>query len=370
MSKRSLVIAAILVCAAGAGPYFGIGFLGQPDRTTQTPPGHANQKLSSSQVICTGMVESTGGEIDVFSQMSGELAEVRITEGDAVQKGQVLAVVDARRFAAELAAAEANAAVAKAKLKRVQAGVGDEEKQEALFAVEATEALLAYERKNLNRARLLHQTKAVTLDELQRAEQQVEHLAKQVESLRKHHAAIVRGPLPEEVEMARAEIRLAEERVRQAKVNHEYRTVYAPSAGTVLQVYRHAGDSVLIEQITPVLRMVDSSRLRIRLEIDEADAPRLKPPQEGAFQIRGVSENTGHLVIRTVIPQFGPKRLFNPDNSARVDTRTLSVLCEIKKCSLLLYPGQRITAAIPMDFPNTSATAKPSPEPGCGSPLP
>ena len=45
--------------------------------------------------------------------------------------------------------------------------------------------------------------------------------------------------------------------------------VYAPVDGTVLQVYRHAGDSVSIQQQTPIVRLVDASHLRIRLEIDE-----------------------------------------------------------------------------------------------------
>jgi hypothetical protein len=41
---------------------------------------------------------------------------------------------------------------------------------------------------------------------------------------------------------------------------------------------------------------------------------------------------------------FGPKRLFNPDTSARYDTRTLAVFCQPSDMRVPLYPGQRITA--------------------------
>ena len=85
--------------------------------------------------------------------------------------------------------------------------------------------------------------------------------------------------------------------------------VYAPIGGTILQVYRHAGDSVSLQQQTPIVRMVDASHLRIRLEIDEAYVPRLKPPREGTFQVGGIAENVGRLVVTTLIPQFGPKTL-------------------------------------------------------------
>jgi hypothetical protein len=95
--------------------------------------------------------------------------------------------------------------------------------------------------------------------------------------------------------------------------------------------------------------MVDAGRLRIRLEVDEADVPRLKPPREGTFEVGGIADTVGRLVVTTLIPQFGPKRLFNPDTSARFDTRILAVLCEIKDCSIPLHPGQRITAHVPLE---------------------
>jgi multidrug resistance efflux pump len=305
------------------------------------------------------MVEATGGEVDVFAQLAGELIEVRVLEGETVLKGQVLAVLDARRQEAGIAVATASVALAKAKLQRVQAGVGEEEKQEALLAADAVAALLKYETANRDRLRKLYQTKAISLDVLELSENQVEHLSKQMDGLRKHYESLRRGPLPAEIEFARAEVAEAEARLREARVNYEYRLVYAPIAGTVLQVYRHTGDAVSIQQQTPILRMVDASRLRIRLEIDEAYAPRLNPPRQGTFQVGGISDIVGQLVVATLIPQFGPKRLFNPDTSARVDTRILTVLCDIRQCSIPLRPGQRITALIPLG--DESPKGKPAP---------
>jgi hypothetical protein len=50
--------------------------------------------------------------------------------------------------------------------------------------------------------------------------------------------------------------------------------------------------------------------------------------------------------VTTIIPAFGPKRLFSPDTSARVDTRILSVFCEPIDSRVPLYPGQRVTASL------------------------
>jgi hypothetical protein len=62
----------------------------------------------------------------------------------------------------------------------------------------------------------------------------------------------------------------------------------------------------------------------------------------------------GRLLIDRMVPAFGPKRLFNPDTSARVDTRTLELLCEVTSCEIRLYPGQRITAEFVPVSPDTS----------------
>jgi multidrug resistance efflux pump len=350
MSKFIFLIVGLIL--GGTGVAFYAGLIPDWQHKAATPPIEPvveTKKPEPAQAVCTGMVEAMGGEVDVFAQMPGELVEVNVHDGDVVKKGQVVAVLDARRQESQIAVAEAAVGLAEAKLKRIQAGFGKEEKQEALYAVEAVAAQLKYETANRDRLRKLYATKAISLDVLEASENQVDHLQKQIDSLKAHYESLRRGPLPEEIELARAEVTEANQKLQEAKVNYAYRMVYAPENGTVLQVYRHAGDSVSIQQQTPILRLVDAGHLRIRLEIDETDAPRLKPPREGTFDVGGVADGVGKLVITTVVPQFGPKRLFNPDTSARIDTRILAVLCDIKECKIPLYPGQRITARIPLE---------------------
>jgi hypothetical protein len=152
------------------------------------------------------------------------------------------------------------------------------------------------------------------------------------------------GRFLEEVAAAEARVVLAEAQLRMAQVHHRYHEVRAPLSGRVAAVYRHAGDAISLEQLTPILRIIDTERLRIRVEIDEADVPRIRPGMEGSFHVRGVPQEAGRLVVRTLVPQFGPKRLFTPDASARVDTRVLHVLCDVLDARIPLHPGQRITA--------------------------
>jgi multidrug resistance efflux pump len=120
------------------------------------------------------------------------------------------------------------------------------------------------------------------------------------------------------------------------------RLVRAVSDGNVLQLYRHAGDFVSITFPTPVLRMANTHRLRARLEVNEQDVYRLKVGIEGAFTTFGAGKPGGRVVVKTVLPSFAPRRLFEPDSTARMDTRTLQVLGEVRE-DVPVYSGQRLT---------------------------
>ncbi len=351
--RKGLVVALLSASVLG-----GIAYSLAPMLIRSTPPDRrfalAHATPGTERIVCTGIVEAIAGEVDVCAQIAGELADVRIREGEVVKQGQVLAVVDAARIKADVDIANAVLGRAKAALRHIQAGTGNEEKQEALLDLESTTVLLSYELSRRDRIEKLYEENATSLDSLDEVRKQVEHLRKKAGSFKKHYEALCRGPLPEEVDLFRAKVAEAEAHARMAEVNYEYRTVRAPCGGVVATLYLHQGDTVSIDQITPILRLINTSGLRIRLEIDEADVLRLKELERGQFSVRGISGDAGPLLIKTVLPQFGPKRLFTPDTSARLDTRTLSVLCEISESSIPLYPGQRVTAFI---APNTTDTA-------------
>lgn len=318
----------------------------------ESPPEPAIDRRPR-MVVCSGRVESIHGEIDVSAVIAGRLEEVRVTEGDMVREGDILAVLEGGRETKELGTADANVAVARLKLQRVQAGNGKEEIEQAYEDMKALEARLAYETTNLESLRRLYQRRALASDELQRKMHEVEQMSRQRDSLQKHYEAVRRGPIPEEIEVARGELAVAEARFQRARVEQDYHLIRATRSGTILEVYRHAGDSVATEYPTPILRIADTSHLRIRLEVNEPDVTRLEIGQKGSFQVRGRAEAAGQLVVKTIIPMFGPRRLFNPDTSVRNDTRTVAVLCEPADLQIGLLLGQRVTALLGETPPKT-----------------
>jgi multidrug resistance efflux pump len=293
-------------------------------------------KPVASRLVCVGRVEPVGGEVAVCAQMSGTLTAVFVKEGDWVTNGTVLAEVDARREKADLD-------LALAKLARVKAGNGKEEIAAAEASRDAIAAELAFAESEFQRAVKLSENKVVSVDEMERKRQEADTLRKQMISAEKQAEALKRGPLPEDIALAEAE-------VATAQAAYDLRLVRAESDGVILELQRHGGDFVAVNFPTPILRLANTRSLRVRIEVNEQDVYRVKTGMKGEFTTFGADQSSGQLVVKTILPSFAPRRLFEPDSTARMDTRTLQVLCEIA-ADAQVYAGQRLTATFTTGSP-------------------
>ena len=291
---------------------------------------------STRRLVCVGRVEPMGGELEVCAQMSGTLTAVSVKEGDWVTNGTVLAEVDARREKAGLD-------LALAKLARVKAGNGKEEIAAAEASRGAIAAALAFAESELQRTMNLREKQIVAVDELERKRQTADTLRKQMISAEKQAEALKRGPLPEDIALAEAE-------VASAQAAYDLRLVCAETDGVILELKRHGGDFVAVNFPTPILRMANTRKLQVRLEINELDVYRIKTGMKGEFTTFGTDQPGGQLVVKTILPSFAPRRLFEPDSTARMDTRTLQVLYKIA-ADAQVYSGQRLTATFTTGSP-------------------
>jgi HlyD family secretion protein len=287
------------------------------------------------KLACVGRVEPVDGEVEVSAQMFGTLTGVFVKEGDWVTNGTVLAEVDARR---EKAALE----LAAAKLVRVKAGSGQEEIAAAEANKDAVAAELAFAESEYQRAVKLREQNVVAEDVLDERRQRAAMLRKQLARAAKQFEATKRGPLPEEITLAEAELAAAQ-------TAYDLRLVRAQTDGSVLALYRHAGDFVSQSFPSPILRLANIRRLRVRVEINEQDVYRVRNGMQGEFTTFGADKPSGRITVKTILPYFAPRRLFEPDSTARMDTRTLQVLCETAEGSTNVYSGQRVTAVFALD---------------------
>jgi HlyD family secretion protein len=247
---------------------------GAQEATRAARPEAGNDKRW--QAVAPGRVEPSSGTIKIAAPTMGVIAQVLVKANDKVFAGEPLIRLADKEAQARLATSEAQVAFRKrarndesaptraAARRRAEDAVADADKAvlEAQAALDraaaerragrASDADLEAARTALSRARdRQRQQKA----DLQRIE------------------ADANTPLPSfsegQVNIARAELAAAAAAI-------EKLTIRAPIAGTVLQVNAKPGELTGPSSAQPLLMLGDTSKLRVRAELDERDFGEVK----------------------------------------------------------------------------------------------
>jgi len=185
-------------------------------------------RKTDSGLIGSGSIEAD--EYQVSSKLPGRVSEVLVVEGDAVEQGQLLAVLEHDDIDAELARARATIQTATAAVTDLQTGSREEQiraararHKQALAALEGAERQLATAEEAHAKVTPLKQAADSARAGLESAEANLIAAQARVDEAE-------RGPTKEEIETARAAVRQAEARIETART----------AAANAKQVYAHA----------------------------------------------------------------------------------------------------------------------------------
>ena len=246
--KRIVVAAAIVAALGGSLWAYRARTASQPaaegPRTARVVRGSISVSVSA-----TGTLQPFS-QVEVRSRATGTVVDVLVQEGDQVAKGRLLMVIDDRdaragyetaqaqlanasarleqarsqlaagrgQNATRVAEAEAGVATAQARLTQVLAGGRPEQLDQAREQVRQTELALDLSRQNLERTRNLHNDGLVSRSQLDQAQNQFEVAQAQLRSAQARLREIQAGSRPEDVEIARAQLRQAQAALAQARV--------------------------------------------------------------------------------------------------------------------------------------------------------
>ncbi len=326
-------------------------------------------------VTALGRLEPAGEivEISVSSGASGNLIqELLIQEGDKVQQGETIAILDSRdRALATLQQAQARVAVAEANLARVRAGAqtGEIQAQQAAISritaersnnIAAQQATISRIQAELNNAQLedqryqqLYQQGAVTAS--QRDSRQLtlavaqEQLAEakatlnRIETAQQQQLAEAKATLnriaevrPVDVNVAQAEVTEAQAQVAiaQADLNRSY--IKAPQAGTVLKVLTKSGE--IVSSNEGVARIGQIEQMYAVAEVYESDIPKVKIGQNASVTSSAISEAlTG--TVEQIGLEIQRQAVVNTDPSANIDAKVIEVRIKLDEASSAKVSG-------------------------------
>jgi HlyD family secretion protein len=292
-------------------------------------------------VNATGTVQALL-TVQVGSQVTGQVQALHADYNSIVRQGQLLAEIDARRFQAELSAAQANLLAAQARVHSAEAELNSQiaNRQSAQANVEAARVARDNAAKVLGRYEELRQGGILSQNDYDNAKANADSTAA------KYNQAVAQAEQVEaqtsaaraQVEQSKAQVEQAEAALEQARVNLEYTTIYSPVDGVVISRNVDVGQTVAASLSAPTLFVIanDLAKMQVHASVDEADIGSISRDADVRFTVDAYPN-------RTFAAKIGEIRL-EPQTVQNVVT--YSVIIDVDNDRLELKPGMTANIAI------------------------
>lgn len=246
---------------------------------------------------CLGRILPEDGLVRLSARsLSGQpsiVAELLVKEGDAVRRGQLVAVLNSReQLEAAWHAAEARGDVTRTRLAQVKAGAKPEDLQAQRSEIAWLDVELANAQQDHRRYDELHRQQVVSTSELEGWRVRAESLAQRRSQAqeRLNSLAHVRDV---DVAYAEAELRAAVRAAQQARAELEQARIQSPVDGRVIRIHTWPGEEV---GDAGIMELGRTARMYVVAEVDEGDAQHLKIGQRATVSSSALSETLGGVV--------------------------------------------------------------------------
>ena len=312
------------------------------------------------KITALGRLEPESEVVTVAAPLvlSGDrLEQILVQEGEPVQQGQIMAVLDSRtRLETALQQAQQQVWVAQAKLAQVEAGAkaGEIEAQQAEIArlrlelagenqaQAATVARLRAEANNarteLDRFELLYQEGAIaasTLDSKRLAWQTAQSQLDEAQATKNRTVATLQAQLqeaqatlngvaevrPTDLHAAQAEVDSAIAALKQAKIDLEQASIRAPISGRVLKIHAHPGEKI---DESGIADLGQTGQMIAVAEVYQTDIGKIEREQQATITGQAFSGELQGTVSQVGL-QIERQNVFSNQPGENLDRRVVEV---------------------------------------------
>lgn len=293
MNQKTLIGAGALLLILIAGVWYVAGRGDSPAGEFTIQTAEAETADIRRSVSASGSVRARV-TVEVGSQLSGQLAEIMVDYNSPVEAGQVIARIDPQTFETRVRESEAAVATAEAQVALQRA------------ALQRVDANLAVAEEEFSRIQSLHE-RGIASDAAHQT------ATAQLESARSERAVALA-----QITNARAALQQREATLEGARIDLERTVIRAPIDGVVIDRVVDVGQTVAASMSAPTLFTIaqDLSVVQIDAQVDESDIGQITQGQPASFsvdafpgrtyegrveQVRLAATNTANVVTYTVV---------------------------------------------------------------------
>lgn len=271
---------------------------------------------NSDKFIASGIMEGTA--VKVAAQTGGYILKFNFEEGEDVEQGQVMAVVDTEKLFYQV--------------EQIQAALEEMNVQHKISLNILEKAKLDYDHiaKKYNRYRDLYKKKSASEQVLDDLKSAYDAAKTQLENAQQNLKLV-------ESKQKGLE---AQRKLIQRQINDA--TITSPLSGTVTTKYFESGET--IPTGAAVVEIIDLKKMWTKVYVSELMLPKIKIGQEVEIRIDGTDQTlTGH------ISWISPKAEFTPKNILTEESRTslvYAVKLEVENTNKILKHGMPVEVAL------------------------
>ena len=185
----------------------------------------------SSDNVMVGMFETT--TVNVASEIPGRIEEIMVDPGDKVEKGQVIATLEANIMEAKLNQARGFHEAASSLVKRAKKGVREEEIKAAKNQYEMAKSQFEFAEKTYNRFTLLYADSIISTQEMDEMKFKYNAAQQEMEAAESIWVMAKKGATDEEIGIVEGELTIARGMYDEAEAFYAQLEIIAPVSGEI-----------------------------------------------------------------------------------------------------------------------------------------
>lgn len=215
-------------------------------------------------------------QIELHTQVSGEIKKVFVRENDFVKKGDLQALIDVREHKKNLDVTRSELEKALADLRLLEKGPKPEEIKKAKELVETAETQLSYSAKEEERLRDLVKEGVISQEVYDNAARKAEVDKKNLDIAKANFELVKSGSRQEQIEAKEAVVRDLQARLKYYKQNVELTELLAPISGRVITPYIETKVGHVLKEGDLFAIYENMGTIQAEIQIPEADVDEVK----------------------------------------------------------------------------------------------
>jgi len=212
-----------------------------------------------------GLIEAV--ETEIRPQVSGQVIDILVKEGQRVEKGQLLCLIDDKKIKIQIDQVHAGLEGLEAKLKLLRKGTKKEIIAVAKNRLDAAQKELELAKKNQERMTFLLEEGAVSEVRKEEADLKLKAVTEKVEIAEENYRMALRGREKEEFEIVNAEIKNLSAQEELLLIQLEETRITAPVSG-IIEI-RHIEVGELASPLFPLFSLIDLDQTYVKAYVPE-----------------------------------------------------------------------------------------------------